>query len=163
MTYVPKCPNSSVERPLDRKRQHQLCAIMLAAVRRAVVAEAALRTFFQQVDALALEPTEHIAPHVCLLSHTFSQVLVLVHETDLCGDPFEQAPVCRGIRLVRHPQAQEQHSNQPVASSGDRNDQPDAKVLKPASLFLRKFAEVRWKIANRLRAFQHPNQSLLLR
>ena len=92
------------------------------------------------------------------------QVLILVDEADLRGDGLQQPAVGRGIRLVRHPFAQQQHADQPIARADDRHDESHAQVLHPAAFTVRqRVCEVGWKVADRLRVVDQSQQRVLLR
>ena len=139
----------AVERSFDGKRERELRGILLAAIGCAVVARAARGTFLQQVDAPRLEPRQHVAPNVRILPHSLLELLVLVHETDLRGDAVQQLAIGRGVRLVGHSVAEQQHADEPIACSGDRDDQPDAEAFETRALAIGQSVGAGWQLEQR--------------
>jgi hypothetical protein len=105
---------------------------MIAAIDHAVEAPAALRALFQQTHPPLFQTRQHIATDIGIESHSFLQVLVLVHETDLRRDPLQESSIRRGIRLVRHPRPEQQHADQPLGRSRNGHDQPHPEIVEPA-------------------------------
>jgi len=90
-------------------------------------------------------------------------VLILVDEPHLGRDALQQASVRRGVGLVGHPLAEQQHADEAFSRSRDRDDQADAEALEPAALAVRQRAvEVRREVLDRRRAVNDPEQRLLL-
>jgi len=155
-------PVLAFQRPLDRQRQHELSAVRLAALGRAVETAPAAGTLLQQRHAPIIEPRENIAPNVGIQAYALLQMLVLIDEANLHRETLQQVPVRRGIRFLRFPLAKQEDANQPIARPGDGHDQAHAELRQPLPLLA-------WQgtlhsdgdVADRLVSVQQPQQRLL--